>query len=584
MAPSNSKRSRRTRKLAEPNFGVRRRVLLGVMLVGLAALVWRAVDQQILENAFLQDEGKRRYLRVVEVPAHRGIIRDRNGEPLAVSAPVDAVWANPRELAPRIEQLQPLAKPLDMNIGSLRRKLAANSGREFVYLKRWVNPERAQAVMAAAKEREITGLGLLREYRRYYPSGEITAHLVGFTDIDDRGQEGLELVYDDWLMGRSGAKRVIKDGQGRVVANVERVRAPQPGRGIDLSVDRRVQFLAYRELKRALKQHKARAGSAVMLDVLSGEVLAMVNQPAYNPNGGRDNQGGRLRNRAVTDVLEPGSTVKPFVIALAMERGLVGPGTQIETAPGWMRVGRNIVKDVRNFGLVDVSTVITKSSNVGITKVALQLEPQALWQLYRALGMGQVTESGFPGEVAGQLPHFSGWSRFEQATLGFGYGLSVTTLQLARAYAVLAADGMKRPVSLLKLDKRPAGERVLSVATSRAVRAMLETVVSAEGTAVEAAVSGYRVAGKTGTAKKSIAGGYAKKKYQSVFAGMAPASKPRLVMVVMVDEPSNGEYYGGKVAAPVFSKVMAGALRLLNVAPDRMEELSVRLADAGGAQ
>lgn len=584
MARRNPRRSRRNRKLAEPNFGIRRRVLLSVMLVGLGALVWRAVDQQILENAFLQDEGKRRYLRVMEVPAHRGIIRDRNGEPLAVSAPVDAVWANPRELTPRIDQLQPLAQALGTDVASLRRRLAGNSRREFVYLKRGVDPQRAQALMDVARAREITGLGLLREYRRYYPSGEVTAHLVGFTDIDDRGQEGLELVYNDWLTGRPGAKRVIKDGQGRVVANVERVRRPQPGRELDLAVDRRLQFLAYRELKRALQQHKAKAGSAVMLDVRSGEVLAMVNQPAYNPNGRRDNRGGRLRNRAVTDVLEPGSTVKPFVIALAMERGLVGPATEVATAPGWIRVGRHTVKDVRNFGLMDVAGVITKSSNVGITKVALQLEPEAMWQFYRALGMGTVTESGFPGEVAGQVPHFSGWSRFEHATLAFGYGLSVTTLQLARAYAVLAADGIKRPVSLLKLQQPPAGERVLSVATSRAVRAMLETVVSAEGTAAEAAISGYRVAGKTGTAKKSIAGGYAKKRYQAVFAGMAPASKPRLVMVVMVDEPSAGEYYGGKVAAPVFAKVMAGALRLLNVAPDRMAELRVRLAEAGGAR
>jgi cell division protein FtsI (penicillin-binding protein 3) len=375
---------------------------------------------------------------------------------------------------------------------------------------------------------------------------------------------------------------VLKDGRKQVVKDVESIRAPRAGRDLVLSLDRRLQYLAYRELKAAVKKHKARAGSAVILDVKTGEILAMVNRPSYNPNGSRSSRGGGGRNRALTDVFEPGSAIKPFTVAAALELGRYRPDTRIDTAPGHLKVGRQLVRDSRNYGVIDVSTVIRKSSNVGASRMALDLSAEELWALFARFGFGQGTESGFPGEVFGQLPHFRGWSRFEQATLSFGYGLSVTSLQLARAYASLAADGLLRPTSLLRVDEAPEGEQVISAKTARALRAMLEAVVSSEGTAPLAAVPGYRVGGKTGTARKSVSGGYAKDKYLAIFAGMVPVSHPRLVMVVMIDEPTAGKYYGGQVAAPVFSKVMAGALRLLNIPPDDYGPSGLRLARAGG--
>ena len=577
----NRPRIKTIRRRSPPNYARRRHVVLAALLFGLTALVVRAFERQIWETDFLQGEGERRYLRVVEMPAHRGIIRDRNGEPLAVSTPVDSVWANPKMLAPTKENLVPLGESLGLSIDQLRHDLEQNSERGFMYLRRRVTPDRADRLMQAVQEHEIKGVDLMREYRRFYPSGELTAHVVGFTDIDDHGQEGLELSYNDWLTGEPGARRVLKDGRGRVVKDVEGVRQPSPGKDLVLSLDRRLQFLAYRELKAAVEKHKALAGSAVILDVTTGEVLAMVNQPSYNPNGRRDNRRGRLRNRVVTDVMEPGSTVKPFVVATALEKRVVTPTTPIDTSPGVLQVGRYTVRDVHNYGPLNVTGVITKSSNVGVTKIAWMMPPEALWQTYRQIGFGQLSASHFPAESAGVLPHYKGWNHFEHATLAFGYGVSVSPLQLAQAYAVLAADGVKRPVSLLKVNEPPAGERVFSVETARTMKAMLETVVSRIGTANDAAVKGYRVGGKTGTAKKSVAGGYAKNKYQSVFAGMIPISNPRLVMVVMIDEPSTGVYYGGKVAAPVFAKVMADAVRYLNIPPDQTDEQPVRLAGTG---
>jgi cell division protein FtsI (penicillin-binding protein 3) len=570
----------RQEKLQLPSYRARRWTLLVLMGLSAVALVARAVDRQIFETDFLQNEGDRRHLRVVEISANRGMITDRHGEPLAISTPVESVWANPRVLSPDRRLLAPLATVMEKDVDELRRQLAARSNRSFVYLQRRVNPD----IAAQIESLDINGVGLQREFRRYYPAGEVFAHVVGFTDIDDNGQEGLELAFQDWLNGSAGKKRVIRDGRARAVKDVENILAPEAGRDLVLSLDRRLQFLAYRELKGAVKRHKAKSGSAVIVDVRGGEVLAMVNQPSYNPNGKRSGTSGRLRNRAVTDVFEPGSTMKPLTIAAALESGRYAPDTQIDTTPGYYKVGRHQIKDHRNYGKINVSRVITKSSNVGSSKIALDLEKEALWEFFSSLGLGDVPNTGFPGEVGGQLTPFQQWAEIDHATISFGYGLSVTALQLAQAYTVLANDGVKLPLSLVRLEEPAAPKRVMSAKTAIAVRKMLETVVSDEGSAPLAAVPGYRVAGKTGTAKKSTGGGYSEDRYVAVFAGMVPASDPRLVMVVMVDEPNAGKYYGGQVAAPVFSRVMAGALRLMNVAPDALSEEKLRLAGLGGGQ
>lgn len=561
---------------ATPSYPRRRLIVLAVLALVVALLAWRAVYLQVLSRDFLQYQGDARHLRVVLVPAHRGMITDRRGEPLAISTPVHSVWVNPQEVAPGGDGLVRLARALDLDTDRLRRLIAERSAREFVYLKRHVTPDVANAVRALG----VPGVFLQREYRRYYPAGEVAAHVVGFTDIDDRGQEGIELAYDDWLQGTPGSKRVVKDRLGRIVEDVERIRARRPGKNLVLSIDRRLQYLAYRELKAAVLEHGARSGSAVLLDVRTGEVLAMVNQPSYNANDRSGLRGGRYRNRAVTDVFEPGSAIKPFTIAAALESGKYRPETVIDTTPGSLRVGRNTVRDVHDYGVLDVSHVIIKSSNVGASKIALSLEPQRLWHMYNRLGFGSVTGSGFPGESGGLLSHYHRWHPIDQATMAFGYGLSVTPLQLAQAYAALASDGVQPPVTFLRTDKPAPGRRVLSAGIARQVRAMLESVVTREGTGLNARVPGYRVAGKTGTVHKSTAGGYAEDRYVAVFAGIAPASRPRLALVVMVNEPSNGQYYGGQVAAPVFARVMAGALRLLDIPPDDLPVLHTR-RDAG---
>ncbi|MEN8179045.1 MAG: penicillin-binding protein 2 [Pseudomonadota bacterium] len=571
-------RQRQAEAKKMPSYRARRFFVLGLLAVAFCSLIWRSIDRQVFETAFLQEQGEMRYLRTMKVSAGRGMITDRNGEPLAISTPVKTVTANPRELSSDSATVGAISAVLDMNPDRLKNLLASDKG--FVYLKRRINPDMADQI----KTLELDGMGLHTEFRRFYPSGEVMAHIVGFTNIDDQGQEGLELTYDDWLSGAPGAKQVIKDGRGRVVEDVENINSPQPGNDLALSIDRRVQFLAYRELKAAVTKHRARSGSAVILDAKTGEILAMVNRPSYNPNGKRNNRNGRLRNRAVTDVFEPGSTVKTFTIAAAMEQGRFKPNTPIDVNPGQMRVGRYLVRDHRNYGLIDVATVLRKSSNVGASKIALSMEPETLWNFYASLGFGAPTDSHFPGESSGRLPHFSDWSSFEQATLSFGYGLSVTPLQLARSYAALANDGVLMPASLLKLEELPQGQRIMRRSTARAVVKMLEAVVGDDGTAPLAAIPGYRVAGKTGTAKKSVAGGYAEDKYLSLFVGMAPASDPRLVMVVLINEPGGEEFYGGKVAAPVFSKVVGDALRILNIAPDRQLKQKPLLAIAGGEQ
>ena len=556
------------------SFNGRRAFLFLCMGLAAASLVWRAVCLQVLDKEFLLSQADARHLRVVSLPAHRGKILDRHGEPLAISTPVESVWVNPQVLGAELQRIPELTRLLSLDRGKVEDLLASRADREFIYLRRHISPGLAAQVAAL----KIPGVHLQREYRRYYPGGEVTAHVTGFTNIDDTGQEGIELAYEEWLGGEPGAKRVVKDGNHRIIEDVEGISRPRPGKDLTLSIDRRIQYLAYRELKAAMQEHQARAASAVVLDVKSGEVIAMVNQPSFNPNNRQQLRSSSMRNRAVTDVFEPGSTMKPFIAASALESGHYRPETPVSTSPGWMRVGVNTVRDVHDYGDLDLSGVIRKSSNVGISKVALSLPAEDIWSLLTELGFGAQTYSGFPGEASGLLSHHGGWNAIETATLSFGYGVSATALQLAQAYAVLATGGIKRSVTFLREGEVTEERRVLPAAVARQVRDMLEQAVGPDGTAPQARVAGYRVAGKTGTAKKSSAGGYASKKYLAMFAGMAPASDPRFVMVVMVDEPSNGKYYGGQVAAPVFSKVMAGALRLMAVPPDDLPLLETRLA------
>jgi len=566
-----------------PNYGQRRRVLLAVLGVGMGALLWSAGGRQIVQKDRLQVLGELRYLRELSIPAHRGQISDRNGEPLAISSPTVSVWADPRHLPASAALLAPLSELIGVPLEVLQTQLAKNNRKGFLYLQKGLAPEVGERVLSLLDRYWVGSVGLEQEYHRYYPSGEVTAHVVGLTDAQDRGQEGMEYAHNEELTERPGRRRVIQDGRRRIVEEVELIRAPEPGRPLVLSLDRRLQFLAYRELKRAVQQHQAKAGTAVVLDVRTGEVLAMVNQPSFNPNDRAHLTPAAMRNRAVTDLFEPGSTLKPLAVAAVLEAGKATPDTPVDTRPGHLMVGRHSVRDIHSYGLLTVTSVLTKSSNVGVTKLALELEPEYMWGIYRHFGIGQATGVRFPGEVTGVLPHFSGWSPFEQATHSFGYGLSMTALQLASAYAVLAADGVHRSASLIKREQAPAGEQLLSAATARAVRRMLETVISDQGTAKRAAVAGYRVAGKTGTVKKAVAGGYAQHRYLSVFAGIIPASDPRLVMVVMIDEPQGKDYYGGVVAAPVFAEVMLGAMRMLNVPPDGEAEAGlIRLARAEG--
>ena len=552
---------------------LRRPMVLAVLGVAVAGLLWRAVDLQLTHKDFLQTQADARHLRVVKVRANRGKILDREGQPIAISTPVDSIWVNPKELATERGRWGELGRLLNVDTDKLHHLVAKRSNREFVYLKRHVEPELAAQVEAL----HMAGVHLQREYRRYYPTAEVAAHVVGFTDVDDRGQEGLELAYDQWLTGRDGAKRVIRDRYGRVVEDVEHIEDRRDGSELVLSIDKRIQYLAYRALKAGVRKHGALGGSVVLMDARTGEILAMANQPAYNPNKRADRVGARSRNRAITDVLEPGSTVKPFTVAAALQTGQFKPDTQINTGPGYLKLGRHKVSDRRNYGVIDVATVLKKSSNVGASKMALELSPEQLWDVFASLGFGAPTGSGFPGESAGILTEPVNWSDIERATLSFGYGLSVTPLQLAQAYSVIANGGLRYPVTFLKVDQPEEPERVMAAHAALQVRGMLEAVTGEGGTAQRAAISGYRVAGKTGTVRKSTAGGYAEDRYVAVFAGMAPASAPRLVAVVVVDEPSGEEYYGGQVAAPIFAEVMAGALRLNGVAPDAPGTLGTRV-------
>ena len=558
-------KSRNPRDRTAGSFRWRVWLILGLLLTAGAGLLAQAAHLQLYQHDFYTSEGNDRFSRVTTITAHRGMITDRNGEPLAISTPVDSVWVNPQELAPIPEQLPRLAQALKLDRQALTQRITSNMDREFLYVARQLPPADAEKVRDLA----IPGVYLKREYRRYYPSGEVAGQVLGFTNVDDAGQEGLELVFDKWLAGTDGAKRVIQDGFQRVVQDVDSIRDVSPGHDLTLSIDLRIQYLAYRELKAAVRDQRAKAGTMVVLDVKTGEILAMVDQPGFNPNDREQADTAEYRNRAATDILEPGSTIKPFFVAAGIESGQYDDHSIIDTSPGHMMVGKTPIDDEHgSLGKIDLATILAKSSNVGMAHLALSLSPQLIWTTLSRTGFGQVTASGFPGESAGLLSNFLHWRPGGIATMSHGYGLSVTPLQLAQGYATLGAMGVRRPVSFLPVTAPPDGERVLSERTCHELVTMLESVVAAEGTGKKAAVYGYRVSGKTGTAWKAAAGGYSTNLYMSVFAGVAPATDPRLAAVVVIDTPGAGLYYGGDVAAPVFSAVLGPALRLLGVAPD----------------
>ncbi|NOQ34447.1 MAG: penicillin-binding protein 2 [Methylococcaceae bacterium] len=531
----------------------------------MTALVVRSVDLQVINKQFLQTQGAKRHISTIPVSTYRGKIFDRHGEIMAISSPVQSVWVNPQELdrsqIPKLEQMVQLLDLPQKKVDILNEE---NSKRRFAYLKRRISPELADKV----KKMKISGIYFEREFKRFYPAGAMSAHLIGFTSIDDVGQEGIELAYEQSLKGQDGRKRVIRDGRRRIIEDIESIKEPVPGKDLTLSIDRRIQYLAFRELQKSFIEEQAKSASLVVLDAKTGEVLAAVTQPAFNPNSRRKLSRDIYRNRAITDVFEPGSTMKPFVVAAALDGGYVKEDAQIQTN-GSYQIGRNWVRDGHNYGLLSLTKVLKKSSNVATSKISLLMPDEYLWRIYNGLGFGKSANVGFPGEAHGSLLELMKWYDFAQATLSFGYGLSTSTLQLARAYTALADDGILHSVSLLKREHDHDAKRIFKADTARKVRKMLEHVIMRGGTATRAKVSGYRVAGKTGTVKKANKGGYSKKDYFSVFVGMAPASNPRFVIAVMVDEPSKDKYYGGLIAAPVFSKVMTGTLRIYGIEPDK---------------
>jgi cell division protein FtsI (penicillin-binding protein 3) len=541
----------------------RARFVVTALVAAFAALAARSAYLQTVRTDFLQEKGEARYSRVIEVPATRGRILDCNGEALAVSTPVKSIWAIPGDVEFAAGQKRRLASLLGMEPKDIDKRLAERS-RDFVYLKRQVAPELADEVVALG----VRGVHQQREYRRYYPGGEVTAHIVGFTGVEDEGQEGIELAYEASLAGKPGSRRVIKDRLGSIVEDVQSIRPGQDGTDLTLSIDGKIQSLAYGALKAAVEENRAKAGGVIAIDVRTGEILALANYPSYNPNNRARLTGAQLRNRVITDLFEPGSTLKPFTIALALETGKVTPSTPISTAPGTMTIAHYTIHDTHPAAWLSLSQVIQKSSNVGAAKVALAMPSAAMWDMFQRVGFGATPQLDFPGAAAGKLRPYKSWRPIEQATMAYGHGISVSLLQLARAYTVFARDGELVPLTLVKTGTEAAGEKVLSASSARAVRAMLELAVQPGGTGPRARIMGWRVAGKTGTAHKQENGTYAPDKYIASFAGLAPASAPRLVVAVMIDEPSAGQYYGGAVAAPVFAQVMQGALRLLGVPND----------------
>lgn len=565
-----------TRARGKSSSRVRPRLVLGTLLIGLILLSARAAYLQVVSADYLKTQGNARHSRVLKDNSHRGMVLDRNGVPLAISTPVDSVWAHPETALEDRKSLTPLARLLDMPTRELTALLERNKDREFVYVKRHIPPQVAANVTAL----KIPGISLLREYRRYYPAGAVAGHVLGFTNVDDQGQEGIELAYDAWLRAVPGTKRVLKDLQGNAVEIVESLRLPVAGKDLTISLDRRIQYLAYRELKAAVAANHARGGSAVVLDAYTGEVLALVNEPDFNPNNRTNLRSDTFRNRAVTDLYEPGSTLKPFTVAAALESGKFSADTIVDTNPGTFQLGGKTIRDVHNYGVLTVARVIEKSSNVGASKISLSLGREPLWNMLRRVGFSVPTGSRLPGEIAGILHPYSRWVPIEQATISYGYGISVTLLQLARAYAVLANGGELVPVTMLRQDAEPARTRVMPEAVARSVSRMLELAVGADGTGGAARVADYRIAGKTGTVHKLTPSGYSPDDYIAWFAGFAPAVHPRLVMVVAIDGPRGGRYFGGDVAAPVFGSVMSGALRLLDIAPDAPRLPPTRLVTA----
>ncbi len=544
-------------------------IILILLFVLVAAIASRIVHLHIFRHEFLAMQGDARAVRHIPIPAHRGVITDRNGEPLAVSTPVLTLWANPKELLADKARWPELASALELPPADLAKRIESNAAREFMYLARGLTPERGQAVL----ERKIAGVYSKEEFRRFYPAGEVAAHLVGFTDIDEHGREGVELAFDEWLTGVPGKRQVIKDRRGDLIRDVQVKENAKPGKQLALSIDLRLQYLAHRELRNALLEFEAKAGSLVMVDVRTGEVLAMVNHPTYNPNNRRQLNPQAMRNRAMVDVFEPGSTVKPFSIAAALGTGRWTPESTVDTGNGSFKIGRYTIRDVSRGGLLDLTEILKKSSNVAISKIALDIGAQPVYAMMQNVGFGADTGLSFPGERVGQLPMHRKWGQAETATLAYGYGLSVTAVQLAHAFAVLANDGRNIPLSLLRQDRVPVdGVQVMDAQISKSVMGMLQAVVEEPGGGgSRARVPGYHVGGKSGTAKKlASGGGYTESSYRSLFAGVAPIENPRVAVVVVIDEPSKGGYYGGLVAAPVFGRVTAGALRMLNVPPDNL--------------
>ena len=541
----------------------RARFVAAGLVCAFGVLAARALYLQAMKTDFLQEKGEARYARVLEVPATRGRILDRHGEALAVSTPVKSIWAIPSDVQLSAAQAKALGTLLGTDAAALERRLG-EAGRDFVYLKRQVSPEVADNVQALG----VRGIYQHLEYRRYYPGGEVMAHVVGFTGVDDAGQEGMELAHHAGLAGRPGSRRVIKDRLGRVVEDVESIRAAQDGTDLVLSIDSKIQNLAYGALKSAVETHRAKAAALVAIDVRTGEVLALANVPSYNPNNRARLTGAQLRNRAVTDLFEPGSTLKPFTVALALESGRLSPSTTIATAPGKLTIANYTISDVHPAAELTVAQVLQKSSNVGVAKMALAMPRESMWDLFQRVGFGSTPQLSFPGAAAGKLRGHRTWRPIEQATMAYGHGISVSLLQLARAYTVFATDGELMPLTLVKSPTAASGEKVLSAETARAVRAMLELAVQSGGTGQRARIMGWRVAGKTGTAHKLENGSYSANRYLASFVGLAPASAPRLVVAVIVDEPSGSQHYGGTVAAPVFAQVVQGALRLMGVPHD----------------
>lgn len=541
-----------------------------VMAAGLllfVVLLMRLTQLQLLETDFLQNESEKRTVRNHNIPAYRGMIVDRNNEPLAVSTPVKSVWANPKQIIQDQVDVSPIAAFLSMTKSQLLARIKKNSSKEFIYLQRQMYPSIANQIA----QLKVPGIGIEQEFKRFYPAAEVASHVVGFTNIDEQGIEGVELAYDEWLQGELGLGRSVKDRLGRLVKDLGIIKPAEPGNELMLSIDLRLQYQAYRELKASVKQHGAKAGSLIMVDVESGEILALVNQPAFNPNNRSEFSAQAVRNRVVTDIFEPGSTVKPFTVAAALSKGFVENETIINTHPGFIRLDRKTIRDHRDYGELDMSGILTKSSNVGVSKLALKMGGEQLWHFYQDLGLGKPVGLGLPGEHGGKIAvQANRWSALESATLSYGYGLAVTPLQLAQAYQVLANRGVKQSLTLIKrpLEK---GRRVMSEKVATDVVNMLQNVVGPKGTARRARVDGYMVAGKTGTVHKVGSSGYEDERYLSLFAGVAPADNPKIVTVVVVDEPGGREYYGGEVAAPIFSRVTQASLRLMNIPPTEYE-------------